>query len=531
MGSLLDGNYSGFEYFSPPKTDNTKNYALSSLVLTTILVVIVPFLSTVGRLPTLPLVILGGIVYALFLTGGDMLFEGISSALFVLLVFNANVPLFDAPGTAQFDIFLMDVPLILIPLLLLWWHTESRPRFRTETTVVFGALGFFALWSLLSALVANGPSQPAAVLFAMSQFRYVLILFASVLVIRQTNVWCGVYPLLIAIGGNVLISLTQALNDGPLGLSYLGEVGQEYISRVVLGPLVTHSGMYVGGFTGTSRTFVGILLLVTPLVVFLSVSRSRWKTVLAGGFVLFAAFIVRMGESDAAWMAFLLTLILSIVVLSYRAYQRSDRLYFSSITNCILGIVASIGMATSRFRESSTDGTDIAPSGGTSPSVPQQSPEAQELVTNVITSVPFVETSTFPVRLQQWAASIEIVSNYPLFGIGGFNFYLLSESFGLSQSFAVHNTFLAHLAAMGYPGLIAYLLGIGTVLFVVFRRAVFSRGESGTFWGLFAVGMIGFHALSFWITIHNSVTGFSTFWAVCGIALAAESDWQPAISS
>lgn len=523
MGSLLDSDYSDFDTFSPPKVGHTKNYVSTSLVLTVLLTVITPFLATVGGLPVLPLVALTGLVYAAFVVVTDTLFEGVSSALFVLLVFNADIPLVNAPGPAQFDVFLMDLPLVLALALLLWWeYTESRTRFRTETAIAVGSLGFFVLWSFISAVVANGPSQSAAVMFGATQLRYGLILVASVLIVRRTNVWCGIYPLIIAVSGNVLVALTQAVNDGPLGLSYLGEVGPGYISRVVLGPLVTRSGMYVGGFTGQSRLFTGVLLLVVPLVVFLSVRRSRWKTILTGCFVLSAAFIVRMSESDAGWASLLLTLVLSIVVLSYYAYRESDRRYYPGISYCVLSIAISIGMYTSRFIGPSTDGADPEPSGGTGGSTGSQAPSTQESATNFIASVPVVQASTFPIRVQQWAASVELVSMYPLFGVGGHNFYLLSESLGLPRAFAVHNTFLAHLAATGFPGAIAYILGIGTVLFVVLRHAVFAPGEAGTFWGLLAAGMIGFHALSFWVTIHNSVVAFSTFWAVCGMALAAD---------
>lgn len=532
MGSPLDSGYSDFDVFTPPKTENTKNYIYTSLVLIIVIAFITPILATVGGLPLLPLIVLAGIIYAVFVVVTNTLFEGMTSALFVLVVFNADVPVFDAPGLAQFNVYMMDLPLVVILTLLLWWeYTESRTQFRTETKIAIGSLGFFVLWSFLSAVVANGPSQTAAITFAMTQVRNGLILLASVLIIRRTNIWCGIYPLVIAVSGNVLIALVQTVNSGPLGLSYLGEVGPGYISRVVFGPFATQSGMYVGGFAGQSRIFAGVLLLVIPIVIFFSVSRSRWKTILAGGFVLSAAFIVRMSESDAGWAALLLTLLLSIGVLSYYAYRESDRQYYPGIANCILGIAVSIGTYTSRFLGPTTDGSDIGPTGetGASTGTTSQSSSVQELMTQLISVLPVVQASTFPVRIQQWVISIEIAGVYPLFGVGGYNFYLLSESLGLPRAFAVHNTFLAHLAATGFPGMIAYLLGISTVLYVVVRRAVSSPGKTGTFWGLLASGLIGFHALSFWVTIHSSVVAFGTFWAVCGMALTADRNVHSAI--
>lgn len=521
MGSLLETDRRNITALPSPNYLDIKNSIYSAVVLTASLVIIVPLLVTVGGLPTLPLVAFTGVVYAVFVTLNDMLFEGLSSALFVLFAFNANIPIIESSGPAGFSIFMLDLPLIALLFLLLWWeHTESRTQFRTATTVVIGSLGVFTVWSLISAFVANGPSQPAAFTFALAQFRYVLILFVAVLLVRRTNCWYGIYPLIIAISGNVVVGIFQTINDGPLGLSYLGEVGAEYISQVALGPFVTHSGVHIGGFTGTSRTLSGVVILVVPIVIFLSVGRSRWRALLASGFVVGAAFIVRMSGSDAAWAALLLTLVMVAVVLLYHSYRERQSRYLTGIANCALGFAVSGGLYISRFMNPSTDVSEptessVATSGSGS--------STQDLVTDTVASIPIIQANTFPIRLQQWIISAEIASTHPLFGIGGYNFYLVSESFGLPRAFAVHNTFLAYLAATGIPGIAAYLLGIGVVLFVVLRHAIFSHDEaSRVFWGLFASGIIGFHALSFWITIHNSVVAFSTFWAVCGIALAAE---------
>ena len=77
------------------RTDDldTNAFLSTSLVLVTLLTTFVPFITLLGNVSLIVTVAGAGIVYMIFLFSTGTILEGIGSAVFVLAVFNANVPI------------------------------------------------------------------------------------------------------------------------------------------------------------------------------------------------------------------------------------------------------------------------------------------------------------------------------------------------------------------------------------------------------------------------------------------------------
>jgi hypothetical protein len=514
---------------SPSDEHAERESLVASLVLTTLLTVVVPVVALTTGLSVLPLVGLAGVVYAGVALGRNSVFEGLGSALFVLVVFNANVPLVAGPGPARADLLFVDAALVPLVCLLAYRAYTTSPSLSFDArTLAVACLGGFVAWSFAAAVVANGQSRPAAFMFGVFQLRNLLLLLAGAFVVRETSVWCGIDALVVGTGGNLAFALAEALKGNTFGLTVLGEIGGGYIGRVVVGDISLHSGLYPGAFAGSSRVLTGIVLLSLPVAVLALRRRRRWGTIGAVGYVLAASLLVRISSTDAGLMALLLTLVIAIAVLLYDAYRGTTGGSLSTVATFAFGIAATVWLFALRQvrdggggQQSGIDGGESSAPNTGGPATATDPTRIETHLTELLTRVPLVSTNTFSVRLQQYAAAIRIGGEYPLFGLGGFNFGLLAGSYGLQTRREVHNTFFAYLAATGIPGLLAYLATTILMVTIPLYRALVGR-KHGLVWGMVAAGMIGFHAFSFWVTLHTSATAYGAFWALSGLVIGYE---------
>jgi O-antigen ligase len=144
----------------------------------------------------------------------------------------------------------------------------------------------------------------------------------------------------------------------------------------------------------------------------------------------------------------------------------------------------------------------------------------QEKIVDIFSYVPFVEVDTLGVRLTQYAAALDLSLSHPLFGIGGYNFTLISKAY-IDSEMGIHNTFLSHLVSVGYLGTIAYAISIFTVIILTFYRAFNSSGKERLFWGAALSGLLGFQAYSFWVVMYQWHSPNAGFWVFSGIIVGA----------
>ncbi|WP_459988068.1 O-antigen ligase family protein, partial [Natrinema sp. JCM 9743] len=263
-------------------------------------------------------------------------------------------------------------------------------------------------------------------------------------------------------------------------------------------------------------------------LVFLAIYGSKRGTVASVLGLLGLGIITKIGETDAGWMSMILVLVMlgGFCLASSLAYRRLQPLRGSLAS--VYGIGVSILLYSERLetqdqstgKETAVDEGQPDSTGGGAGNAGNGEPGFQEKIIDLSSNIPLVEIDTLGTRLTQYAAALELAYTYPLFGIGGYNFHLVSESYGL-PTLGVHNTFFSHLAATGIPGFLAYMASVLAVLLLVSRRIYNTAEKERIFWVCGFVGLLGYHAYSFWVVIYGWQATNAGFWALSGIFVSA----------
>ena len=471
-------------------------YVWTSLLLTGLLVGGVPATATVSEVPTAILVVVAGLCYlaAVLLTGRA--FEGLASAVFILGLFDIAITLVDGPGIATVDVVAVDV--VAIPLLSILLYEAlaggMSPRLNGRTLAVVGFVGFVC-WAFAASVFGSGPSRAAGMMFAIEQLRYLVLFVVAALVVRRENAWCAIYPLVIAAVGNLYVSLAQIANGGRLGLTFLGEPPDRFLGSFVFGPVEIATGFHAGGFVGHGRELVMVLFIALPLLIVVSLRGSWLRVPVAGVTVAASILSIRVADTDAGWATLVVLGVLFGTYLLCALLVVVRRRYSTVSLVPVLGLVVAFGYVLVRGARAVLGASEGR--------------------------VPLLRTNTLEVRIEEYVAAVRIALENPLFGLGGKNFYLLSESYGLPADLGVHNTFLSHLAATGFVGLSFYALAVLAVLYLAFKLAVRSAGKTRLLWVAVVCGMVTFHAYSSWMAAYHWTVGNSTFWLLSGVTVGA----------
>jgi len=532
---------------SPPRTVNGRSVVLSTLLLTGLLAIVVPGVAILTGVSVLPLVAVAGLVYAVALVVTSNLFEGLCGAVFVLCTFQANVPILGVPQPGQFaplQLSVMLVDIVAVPFAVLFsvWLSVNvmLPTLRSEAIAGY-ALAGFVVWAALAAIVSNGPSMAAAGIFAVRQARNLLLFGVAVAVVRYIGVRSAIYSLLTAVGGNMLFAFGEVLNRGSFGLSYLGDAAGITISTFYIGPIGFQASQYAGGLAGRSRVLLALVLLVTPVVIERIVNGpSRYK-LLSLSYLLGSVFFLRVAETDAGLFAFLIVVFSIVVSLTYvkstakgsdsAAGTVDDLLgYGSAIGAGALSYLLYVGRTVSTEQSSEvSSGTDSSGGAGTSASTDFST--AIDTVTAMVKAVPLVNVANLSVRLQQYAAAIDIGVTYPLFGLGGLNFLFVAESYGLFRPIHMHNVYFSYLTGTGIPGITLFLTSILAVLVVAIKKTANTESDDRLLWAMVVCGMVGFHAFNFWVANHSVEVTYMVFWVFAGVIVGSSDDQKLRTSS
>ena len=506
------------------KDNKTRRFIYTSGFLTVLLTFVVPFVTILSGISLFLIVAATGILYGIIILMTDSLFEGLSSSFLILLLFNADIPLAASPGQIDLGVYLSDITLIIVLSVLLYWEmSEDQKKLPNGNRFYIGLLlAFFVVWTLCSTIVSNGPSQFAAALYWIRQFRIFLIFITVALLARRIGGLCSLYPILIGSTGQLIFSLAQAYNASTFGLTALGEPPENFLQKIVVGSIELHPGTYPGGFTGGSRTLAGILLLILPITVYLLIKGPRWKMVLGWVFVLATALQVQLAGSDAAWVAFLMLLgVGTIYTLNQLLSFRNEK--FGLVIAYFLGIAETVFLQVRQFIETGKatlhDKVGIAGRNRTNTSATANDSGATKQG-----SITLVDFGTLPIRIQQYAAAIDIGFTYPLFGLGGGNFYIVAKTYGLPENILIHNVYLRQVAAVGIPGALSYFSCIILVILVTGRRA-FGEGNDRILWGFLMCGIFGYCTLIFWIVEAPVLS--AVFWAIAGVIVGTQNMYPP----
>jgi hypothetical protein len=541
----------------PPKKFDERNVLLSTLLLTVLLVAAVPIVAVLTGIPTLALVVVAGMLYAVVLVATDAIFEGMCGAIFVLCTVSANIPILEQPtpvNMLQLNVILVDLVAVPLALLFLYWSDGiSIPTDRHLDTVVGYALVGVVMWSALSAIVSNGPSRFGAIVFLTTQLRYLLLFGIAIGIVRYTGLRTALYSLLIAVGGNMAYAIAEVLNRGSFGLSYLGDAAGITMNWFYIGPMIFPASTYAGGFVGFSRALLLLIILFLPVAIERIVNGSTGQRLLVAIYLLASAFIVRISASDAGFGAFLLTVLVAVVVLSY-IVSDTDFNSASETLSYLYGYIVTLGGGALGFLLFSEQGISLRTrgsgdgssgtadgsngdgssgsadgsngegiSGGGVAETPTRAdaPSTAEQLAGLLDSLPLVDAANLSIRLQQYAAAIDIGIAYPLFGIGGRNFLFVAKSYGVSRPIVIHNAYLGYLAAIGIPGALLFIGGLLAVFLVAVAETVRTNNDDRLLWGMLACGLLGFYAFSFWTSGWKYAATYMTFWVLAGAVVGA----------
>ncbi|PSQ28773.1 hypothetical protein BRD03_02240 [Halobacteriales archaeon QS_9_68_17] len=537
---------------NPPDSVSTVATIGTAVCLTALLTGFTPISHVTTGMSLITAIGVVGVVYTVVIFRYGVLIEGLLSAFFVLLTFNADVPLVRGPGIAEISVYLLDFGSLGVFLLGILWYQQRRPTFSVAFRVVLASLGAFVLWSVLAALFGSGSSITAGLMFSAAQLRYLLVFIAAGTVVHWTDVRQALYPLIIAVTGHLIVGIVQTVSGGIIGFSRLGETSEQLISTFTIGSYTIATGLHAGGFVGTGRVFTAVLLLLTPILWYAANSDARFA--MATVTVAAITLLLRVSDTESGLGAFFVSALLFLFGIAL--FNRTDRRHYRQLGLTILssgmlvglylgnavraigisliaGLVETVqgiiwtddtaategepgnGSAGKEARTESKNGSDETDGGRNtdlSDSIGQSSGSGDVAV----------DASNLDVRLEQYEASIDIAIENPLFGLGGWNFPLRSTQYQLPDTMAVHNTVLSHLAATGIVGALLYLTAIVTVIFHLLRNGIYGKDRQGL-WIALACGIIGFQAYSFWTTIHHSTTATAVYWALCGAAVA----WKP----
>jgi hypothetical protein len=131
-------------------------------------------------------------------------------------------------------------------------------------------------------------------------------------------------------------------------------------------------------------------------------------------------------------------------------------------------------------------------------------------------SIPLFDLSNLGIRIQQYVVAVDIAVQFPLFGLGGANFYYISNQIGFHTNYFMHSMYFQVLVETGFPGLLLYLGAITGGLYSGLKTL---QGRSvNPILTLGAVaGVVGAAAHLSLNPQMTRLAAFMPFWAVLGL--------------
>ena len=548
-----------FPKFNSSLSKSQEIFALTFVLLGGLIVAapLFEFVVTAVGLPLpQPLLIGVGAVwvgYGLLLLALRRLSEGLFVGFLVASTFSADVPLTSTanlfPGHTVGTAVMYYGPLAgLVGLAALYrWNTAELP-------LAVYTLGAFVGATVLSALFGGGPSTGVALWFSLFALAGFFAYFMTILAIRETAVSFAdaLRVFCIVVGAQALVGMVQFLRGAPFGLWELGEANRhvvETLSLPIVGSLPL--GTHVSGFTGMAFQLAFLLVLIAPLAIVLYLRVGGWRQVLSLGILLLIVLLVRGSSSDAARGAFLGALV-AFTILSLAVWvsemSSSETSPSSLLSNIGAKFAAGCSMVALLLYPSSAAG-DVSsqPVDQPTPTDPQEptppsdtetpsaggsgggDPELQSswLVEQVETinslSIPLFDLSNLGTRLVQYIAAIDVFLQYPLVGLGGMNFVLVGQQYGVTSppytelTYPIHSIYFTLLAETGLLGFSLFVLTVGLIFFYGYQAAQMQTTNSDIPLALLA-GMSG--ALAYMLLdvfLLTNAASWAQFWIVGGL--------------
>lgn len=464
-------------------TRNVRLVRHVGLLLGLLFVVVPVFALGTDTTPVVPLGVVG-VLYAGSIAIRREIEVGATAAVFVFAVMSASVPFAGGPYGIEFELWLYDLPLVAALAVLAFQQQKLRLRWSVYVLLVLIAL---VSWTFLSAIVGNGVSIAAAMTFAVDHVRYLLLFAFGVLATMRFRPRTLVFALSATTAANILYATAEMLRQSSFGLTTLGDLPQTYgLDPLHVGPVVLGTGLYPGGFAGSSRSLLAIVLLLTPAGAHFLFRGSVWHRLVGAVLTIGSVLLTAISFSDAAKGVLPLVACLAVALV---AYNWTDSRW--TIPTKAVFAVGALGMAVG------TVGFYI------------------------IVRLGVLSLDNIAIRASQYSAALTALNAHPVFGVGGYNFVLVAERYGMETPIEIHSTLLAYLAEVGLPGAGLFTAAVVLVLFAGLQRVLRERDETSTAYGMLLVGMVGFHVYSLVTLTYNRPWVYSVLWISAGVVVQA----------
>ena len=443
----------------------------------------------------------------------------------------------------------------LVGLLVCYtWHGWKPREYFSRAHL---ALGGFVVWTFVSVPFVAGPYPGLAFQFGL----YVLQAWAVFAVVSwlaesgRLSLFSGMVTLTTVVVGHAIVALVEFTEGVSFGLA--GSVdGVAVVGRLSLGPFGTYPvGPYVNGFVGSSA-LGSLLAMLTPLLCVLALRAHGPPRFAWAASWLLCAFVIRMTGWDTGRGAFLLGMAVVGIGLAWR-YRAEHDLSIDPVQAAFATLAAVLGVAVALLPSSDTGGAPRFEPIGLTVNPGSWPPLVTDLVGAVVgvaratnaaaanasagygptylspervastvssLSVPLFDLSGLGIRLRQVVAGIDLFLQYPVFGIGGANFYYVAEAFGLPKLW-LHTVYAALLAETGLLGALCYVLALGSV--VAAGRQLLATGADH--WGgswLLALGLVAALCAHLGTMLlqptHMRAQLLLPFWTLCGLLVGTK---------
>jgi O-antigen ligase len=319
--------------------------------------------------------------------------------------------------------------------------------------------------------------------FGINQIRYLLIIFVGGTITYRYGFRYLLMLLMSVFSLHIIYAIVESILGKSLGLGYFGDVhagagpplGSSSISAITF-----HSGLYPGGFFGTSRALLAVLCLIFPSALYWLYHNQR--SLPAFFTVIGTLLLVNISQSDTGTVVLFISVVAVVATVTLYQHGIVQKL---SVAQAFMISVA-VGSISSAF------------------------------AWNVLTSGIFSNTA---VRVEQYRIAWKMFLDNPLLGIGGQNFAFLVEKLMLSGEITevpgIHNTFLAYLAELGIIGFVIYTL-VTAMVYWKLLSGYLSNWAAAAECGALAVGFVAFHIYSSFTLIYQRPPVMMIYWLLTG---------------
>jgi hypothetical protein len=445
----------------------------------------------------------------------------------------------------------------LVGLLVCYtWHGWKPREYFSRAHL---ALGGFVVWTFVSVPFVAGPYPGLAFQFGL----YVLQAWAVFAVVSwlaesgRLSLPAATATLATVVVGHAVVGLVEFTEGVSLGLDGASD-GVAAVGRLSLGPLGTHPvGPYVNGLVGSSA-LGSLLAMLAPLLCVLALRAHGPRRFAWAALWLLCAFVIRMTGWDTGRGAFLLGMAVVGIGLAWR-YRAEHALSIDPVQVAFATLAAVLGVAVALLPSSATGGAPRFEPIGLTVNPSSWPPLVTDLVGAVVgvaratnatagaanasagygptylspdgvastvssLSVPLFDLSGLDVRIQQVVAGIDLFLQYPVFGIGGANFYYVAEAFGLPKLW-LHTVYAALLAETGLLGALCYVLALGFVVAAGGRLLATGADHWGGDW-LLALGLVAALCAHLGTMLlqptHMRAQLLLPFWTLCGLLVGTK---------